>query len=64
MPWDATGLGLEPLCFLGLFVPGMAAMMKSIVIHTVNDFHPSWSPFKIWIRFISPVCDTFILQAF
>lgn len=43
MPGDATGLGLEPLCFLGLFVLKMATMMKSAVIHTVIGFHPTLS---------------------
>lgn len=54
MPWDAAGLGLEPLCFLGLFVLGMATMMKSTVIHAVSGLHPTLSLFKVWISFISP----------
>ena len=37
----------------GLFVSGTATMMKSTVIHTVSNFRPSLSPFKIRICFIS-----------
>lgn len=51
MPWDATGLGLDPLCFLGLFVLGMATMMKSTVIHAVSRFHPTLSLFQSMDRF-------------
>lgn len=37
---NATDLGLQPLCFLGLFVLGTATVMESTVLRTCQRLVP------------------------